>query len=103
MPFYRIAPARSVPEGVPVGIDIEGHSILLCRSGGALFAVRNRCTHAQSRLDGGRVCAGIITCPLHGARFDLASGKCKSKALGYDPLETYEVREVGGFIEVELP
>jgi nitrite reductase/ring-hydroxylating ferredoxin subunit len=42
-----------------------------------------------------------VTCPLHGARFDLASGKCIGGA--YQPLMTFETREADGWIEVEVP
>ena len=94
--------ASMVGEGQSLAVDASGRSILICRSGGALFAVENRCSHAQSRLEGGKIRQGVITCPLHGARFDLASGRCVNAALGYAPLETFRVREVDGRIEVEL-
>lgn len=97
----RIA-ADAVGEGKSLAIDAGGRSILVCRSSGAVHAVDNRCTHAQSRLQGGKLREGVITCPLHGARFDLATGRCLAAALGYAPLATFAVREEEGVIEVDV-
>jgi 3-phenylpropionate/trans-cinnamate dioxygenase ferredoxin subunit len=100
---FRVAiPSGAVPEGVAVGAEIDGEQIAICRSDGDLYAVQNRCPHAQSRLDGGRVRGASIACPLHGARFHLATGECVNHGLGYAPLRTFAVREVAGMIEVDI-
>jgi nitrite reductase/ring-hydroxylating ferredoxin subunit len=101
---FRVAiPSGAVPEGVAVGADIGGEQVALCRSDGVLYAVQNRCTHAQSRLEGGRVRGASITCPLHGARFNLATGACANHGLGYEKLRIFATREVAGMIEVDVP
>ena len=92
--------SSALPEGGTLTIIFEGESVLLCRSRGKLFAVQNRCTHAASPLQEGKVRNGCISCPLHGARFDLETGACMNAALGYRPLQTFPVREVGGRIEI---
>lgn len=95
--------ASAVTEGEGVAVEIRGQSVLVCRSGGRLYAVSNRCTHASSRLEGGKVCDGVITCPLHGAKFRLSTGECLFRRLNYAPLQTFAVREVDGLVHVELP
>ena len=40
-------------------------------------------------------------CPLHGARFELASGRCMGGA--YKDLRTFPVRVVDGQVEVAVP
>lgn len=102
MTFQRAVAAADLADGQGIAVTLNDILILICRSDGELFAVRNMCTHARSRLDGGRIRNGVITCPLHGARFELASGRCVSRALNYDPLTTYPVRELDGYIEVDL-
>lgn len=87
-------------EGEGLAVDLQGRAVFVCRSGGQLFAVDNRCTHAGSRLDGGRLKDGVVTCPLHGAKFDLASGQCVFKRLNYAPLQTYAVHEADGQIHL---
>lgn len=98
-PRFALAPA----EGESVAVEIRGHSVLVCRSGGRLYAVSNRCTHAGSRLEGGKVCDGVITCPLHGAKFQLSSGECLFSKRNYAPLQTFAVREVDGQVLLDLP
>ncbi len=51
--------------------DVE---VLLLRAGTEILAIENRCTHLGHPLDGGRVMAGQINCPLHGACFDMRTG-----------------------------
>jgi nitrite reductase/ring-hydroxylating ferredoxin subunit len=103
MALHGSLAASAVGEGQAIAVEAEGRSILLCRSDGHLFAVENRCSHAQSRLEGGKLRHGVIICPLHGARFRLATGECVNAALGYAPLMTFAVREADGVIEFELP
>jgi nitrite reductase (NADH) small subunit len=41
---------------------------------GRLFAVQNRCPHKQGPLAEGIAGDGRVICPLHGHKFDLATG-----------------------------
>jgi nitrite reductase/ring-hydroxylating ferredoxin subunit len=58
--------------------ELEGTSILLCRTGGDIVAVANRCTHLGQPLDKGRIMGGRIFCPHHSAVFDLRTGEAES-------------------------
>jgi nitrite reductase/ring-hydroxylating ferredoxin subunit len=53
---------------------VEGHTLALVACGGRVHAVDNRCPHLGFPLHRGTVHDGILTCPWHHARFDLASG-----------------------------
>jgi nitrite reductase/ring-hydroxylating ferredoxin subunit len=55
-------------------VQRSGHTIVLVRNNGALYAVDNRCPHMGFPLDKGTVQDGILTCHWHHARFDLTSG-----------------------------
>jgi anthranilate 1,2-dioxygenase ferredoxin component len=79
----------------------NGWHVLIARNADGLFAMNDRCTHQASRLSTGRMRRGSIMCPLHGARFDMASGKCLGGA--YRDLRTFPVRITDGMIEVALP
>lgn len=80
---------------------VGGWQILLARSEGELVAINDRCTHAASRLSTGRIRRGAIMCPLHGARFDLADGRCIGGA--YPAVRQFALRVVDGMVEVEVP
>jgi len=57
---------------------VDGAELLLVRLGADVVAVDNRCSHLGQPLDRGRVMSGQITCPFHGACFDLRSGAALS-------------------------
>lgn len=99
--FVRALAAAELVDGAKRAVELDGASILLCRTGGRLFAVSNVCSHADERLECGRMGNGWIACPVHGARFDLASGKAKNPP-AKRPIATYAVRESDGWIEVSV-
>lgn len=76
-----------------------GQEILLVRSGGGVVAVSNRCTHLGKPLECGRVMGGQITCPFHGACFDLKSGRAVSGPAVF-PLKVFPTQLVGNQIQV---
>ena len=83
-------------------VTLNGIKVLVCRVGGELYAVENRCTHQEAELEGGRIRGCFISCPLHGVRFDLRDGTPMGQ-LTREALPTYEVRVVDGVIEVAVP
>ncbi|SFS09528.1 Ferredoxin subunit of nitrite reductase or a ring-hydroxylating dioxygenase [Sphingomonas jatrophae] len=100
--FHRAAGADQVAEGGSLGVVVAGWPVLLARVEGRLHATIDRCTHAASELSTGRIRRGAVMCPLHGARFELASGRCLGGS--YPSLMVFEVREDGaGGIEVAVP
>lgn len=83
-------------------VTISGQKVLVCRAGGTLYAISNRCTHQEAELEGGRIRGCFISCPLHGVRFDLSDGKPMGQ-LTRQALPTYQVRVTDGMIEVDVP
>ncbi len=69
---------------------LEGRSVLLCRTAEGVFALENKCTHQLASLEGGRMRAGQLFCPKHGARFDLRTGAVVGP-LAKAPLATFPV------------
>jgi 3-phenylpropionate/trans-cinnamate dioxygenase ferredoxin subunit len=99
--FLPTVTLDQVPAGGSKAIDIGGKSILLCNTRDRIFAVANRCSHAEEALECGRVRAGWISCPLHGARFDLETGAAMNPPATL-PIETFAVRMNGEVIEVAV-
>lgn len=85
-----------------LALDLEGTPLLLVQSGKDVLAVQNRCTHLGHPLHEGRVMAGQITCPFHGACFDLRTGTAVSGP-AVAPLVRFETRVTDGQVEVRLP
>lgn len=98
-----VAPLASLPPG---GQHVwqEGLTrVLVCRdTGGNVSAMMDLCPHARQPLAGGLVDAVSITCPKHGARFDLRTG-APLNAVCRRGLQVLAVRVVADDIVVALP
>ena len=99
--FHRICAVEEIPANGSMPVEIEGVDVLLCHAGGEFYVVQNMCTHQRAKLEGGRIRNCFISCPLHGARFDLRDGSTKGQLTNI-PLTTYAVRVVDGFVEVSV-
>lgn len=84
-----------------LAVRVAGWHVLIARTENGFAALNDRCTHQAARLSGGRIRRGAVMCPLHGARFDVASGRCIGAA--YRDLRTFPLRIAGGVIEVLVP
>jgi 3-phenylpropionate/trans-cinnamate dioxygenase ferredoxin subunit len=76
--------------------------IVVCHTKNGVFALDNVCTHAFARMSEGYLKGTRLTCPLHGATFDVCTGAALAGPATI-PLTTYPTRIVEGRIEVELP
>ena len=97
--FTRVLKVAEVEPGNKKAVEVNGQSVLICHSNDRLFAVSNICSHANERLECGRMSRGWIACPIHGARFDLATGRAMNPPAKL-PIATYPVRIVEDWIEV---
>ena len=88
------------PEGKHTAI-INGWHVLAVKTSDGFFAMNDRCTHQASHLSTGRIRRDAVMCPLHGARFEIATGKCLGGT--YKPLRTFPLRVADGMIQISLP
>ena len=101
MTARAVARLDELPEGSARVVEIDGRGIALCRvSGGAVYAIENRCTHDDGPLGEGELVGDRIECPRHGALFDVATGEAKTlPAIG--KVACYAVEVVDGEIRVD--
>jgi nitrite reductase/ring-hydroxylating ferredoxin subunit/uncharacterized membrane protein len=83
----------------PLGVDVEGVTVVVVRRGAEVYALAARCTHAGGPLDRGSVQNGAITCPWHGSRFCLRDGHVV-RGPASTPEPTYETRIRSGVVEI---
>jgi nitrite reductase/ring-hydroxylating ferredoxin subunit len=100
--FVAVLAADQLADNASHAVYVRGHSVLLCRSGDQLHAIANQCSHQQRPLEGGRIRGRHITCPVHGVRFDLTTGKPLG-SLTQVSVAVFELRVVDGWIEVAVP
>ena len=101
MPFVRLAEAAQIPAEKSLAVEVEGRKLLVCHSRGEFFVVLNKCSHAAEPLDCGRVRNGWVSCPIHGARFALATGEALNPP-AKEPIQTFPARVTDGWVEAEL-
>lgn len=101
MPAVRVAAVEEIAIGSNRAFDVAGQSILVARTNMGLFAIENRCSHAQQALEGGKMKAVHIFCPLHGVRFDMRDG-CPTGTLTDKPIRTWPVTVADGQILLDL-
>lgn len=99
--WHGVVAEDALPEGDKLAARVNGWFVLIARQDGVFFAVNDRCTHQASLLSGGKVRRGVVMCPLHGARYELANGRCIGG--GYRDLRIFPVRVHDGMIEVGVP
>jgi 3-phenylpropionate/trans-cinnamate dioxygenase ferredoxin component len=81
---------------------IDGHAVLVCNVGGAVYAIADTCTHDRGPLGEGRLRGHLLECPRHGSRFDVRDGDAKTPP-ALRPVATYPARVREGSVEVVLP
>ena len=81
--------------------EVDGVDVLLCRVDGEYYAVVDHCSHATQKLSTGRLRGFEVTCPLHGARFDVRDGRCLA-APASQPIKTIPVTLEGGKVNVTV-
>src|SRR5262245_21152593 len=69
---------------------------------GGFCATQAMCTHRQGPLSEGSIDGSTVTCPLHGAEFNVWTGAVL-RGPARDPLQTYRVTIDGEVGRVELP
>jgi nitrite reductase/ring-hydroxylating ferredoxin subunit/uncharacterized membrane protein len=97
--WTRAIADAELPDDALTGIEAEGRQVLLYRHDGQLHALDNVCSHAGGLLSRGSADGQVVTCPLHGSRFDLAGG-CVRRGPASQPQPVLRTRVRGGWIEV---
>lgn len=73
--FVDVGASSDVPAGRMVHLEVNDREVLLANVNGAFHAVSDRCSHEGARLSGGRLEGSVVTCPAHGSRFDVVTGR----------------------------
>ena len=67
----------------------EGENILICKSEGNLYAVKNCCGNTTLPLDGAAIEKGYLICPWHGCAYRLSDGVMETNSM--NKLKKYPV------------
>ncbi len=98
----RIAALDELPHGRGVRVDIGRHRIAVFRIGDDVYAIGDRCSHAEASLAEGEVFDAEVECPRHGSEFDLTTG-APATLPETQPVPVYTVRVDSGDVMLDLP
>lgn len=86
--------------------NILGRTILIANVNGRFFAMDGLCSHEGGILADGSLKGYTITCPLHGAEYDLRTGKVIQEPMGEDKkvfdLRSYQVTLEEGCVHIDM-
>jgi nitrite reductase (NADH) small subunit len=99
--FVKVAGAGEIAPGEGKAVDVGAQRIALFNVDGTFYAIDDTCTHRGGPLSEGLVAGTKVTCPWHGAVFDVTSGTVLGAPAPRD-VARYNVRISGEDIEVEL-
>ncbi|MGV8838667.1 MAG: Rieske (2Fe-2S) protein [Bauldia sp.] len=91
-----------LPPGTMKIVDLGGREVVVANVDGACFAVAGICPHQGGSLGDGELHGAVVTCPWHGAKFDVRTGAVVD---GYspEPLARFDVRIEGDRLRVKAP
>ena len=99
--FIKVAQTNEIESGQARLINLKGKGVAIFNVNGAFYAIENACTHRGGSLAEGKISEYQVTCPLHGATFDIRTGAATG-APARQATPSYKVRVSGTDIEVEV-
>lgn len=100
--YIKVAELDDLDEGELMAVEADGEPICLARVDGDVFAFTDNCTHISGPLNEGELDGDVLTCPWHGAQFNVRTGKVLRGPARQD-IQTYDVRVEGNSILINLP
>lgn len=92
--FVDVAALGDLADGQPIRVTVGGLPVALVLTEGEIYAVDDRCSHADVSLSEGDVEGCFIECWLHGSQFDLRTGEPTCLPAN-QPIATYATKIEG--------
>ncbi len=101
MTFIAVAKLNDIEPGKSVCVQVEKKRIAIFNVDGKFYALDDYCPHKGAPMSTGYLGVTDVTCPWHGASFDLATGKGLAGPCG-GGIESYPVRITGDDLELQV-
>ncbi len=97
-----VGKTSDIEEGKLVHITAFGKELLLKKLDGNYYAIDNICTHAGAELHEGELSNSELTCPWHGAKWDIKTGSLISFPQKLKPLQSHSVSVENDTLFIEV-
>jgi 3-phenylpropionate/trans-cinnamate dioxygenase ferredoxin component len=92
--FIEVARLDQIPPGAGSRFTAAGKDVALFNADGSICAIADTCPHGGGSLGMGKLDCRIVTCPVHGMKFDVLTG-CFA-GTSYFGVASYPVEVVDG-------
>ena len=99
--FVKIAKSDDIQPGQGKVFEVGGKRLALFNVDGVFYAIDDTCTHRGGPLSEGELSGKEVTCPWHGAMFDVTTGQVL-RPPAPKGISSYKIRVEGTDIEAEL-
>ncbi len=79
--FIEVANVSEISDGKMKHVEVDGKEVLIANVGGKFYAISDRCGHMNALLSMGNLTGNTVTCPFHGAKFDVTTGSKLSEPI----------------------
>jgi nitrite reductase (NADH) small subunit len=97
----RVASTKDIAPGQAIAVEAQGHRIAVFNVNGEFHAIGDTCTHRGGPLSQGNVEGSTVTCPWHGAKYDIRTGHVMAPPAPAD-VPSYKVVVEDGEVKLEL-
>ena len=102
MAKIMIGKTSDITEGKLTRVTAGGKEILVTNIGGNYYAMSDICKHAGAELHEGELNGKELTCPWHGAKWDVTTGNLIWFPQKLKSEESFKVRIEDGTVYVEV-
>ena len=79
--YIEVAKVNEISDGKMKHVEVDGKEVFIANVGGKFYAISDRCGHMNALLSMGNLTGNTVTCPFHGAKFDVTTGKKVSEPI----------------------
>lgn len=99
---FKVANTDELKSGEAKTVYVNGKQLALFNVNGKFFCLDNQCAHQGGPLGEGFLEDYVVTCPWHGARYDVRTGKLLTQFPPSQNMETHKVTVKGQEIFVDI-
>ncbi len=99
--LIKVATLSEIPSGTCLHVEVAGQEVAIFNVEGTIYAMGGTCTHQGGPLGEGDLDGTVVTCPWHGAQFDVTTGQVVGPPAAQNE-PAYEVVVEGEDISVDV-